>query len=204
MVKPALSNNARRLVKAAPAKRASGKVAPKRASSRTSARAPKESPFDNLKPNREKYTARELIGDLSEAVFGDEEEALKLIRTDERGQLRNPEKLIKAVLDQYDLLIAASLMPKSVGEFKIGRLIKIVNKDVPQKIRPAMPAGKFPNMFKKGKDGKPLMEDRPARPKTVIPAYTKPRAIATRVLKDIVDPALAKRKAAAKAAKAKR
>lgn len=60
----------------------------------------------------------------------------------------------------YAIVDMAVASLKKTGEFRIPHLGRIMVKDYPAK---KFPAGEYPNMFKKGPDGKPLMEYKEAR-----------------------------------------
>jgi len=173
MVKVAMNRTAVRPVKRSAS---AAKTAPRRAGAKATRAVKRERPAvtEGLKPERNKLTQREVYEAISDMVFGgDENETEKL--------LRNPVKTVKTVLDALEELIISSVMPKGVGEFKVGKLIKIVTKHVPARKIPARPAGKYPNPFNGG-----ALEFREAAPARTKPATVKVRGIAMRTLKDAV------------------
>jgi hypothetical protein len=87
-------------------------------------------------------------------------------------------KVIKEVFLQTGELIGHQL--KTVGLVRIphiGKAVKVV--------KPArkLPAGMYPNFFKKGEDGKPLMEQKPAR---TIPERKKIKFMFTKEIRDSI------------------
>ena len=85
-------------------------------------------------------------------------------------------KVVKDVLEQTAFIVGHQL--KNVGVIRVPHLGKAV-----KVIKPArkLPAGDYPNFFKKGPDGKPLMEHKDAR---VVPERKKLKFTFTKEIRD--------------------
>jgi hypothetical protein len=87
----------------------------------------------------------------------------------------------KAILDEFERQLFASVKPKSVGEFTWSGVLKVVAKSFPSRKIPARKAGEYPNPFNGG-----AMEWRDAAPAKVKPATVKAKILPQLKLKKAV------------------